>query len=146
MKLFAIAMTAALLSGCAMNRGGYEGHYINDALPSDARLLKAELYDREDTRDIPGTENDFRADLDWNVFEHSVPCSAIKAVHYWASGIDKDEAGLRLVGHIYGGEYYPYPPSGSFWYTPELWVEPINRDAAEKLAMHCGVEFVIRRG
>ncbi|MGI9298398.1 MAG: hypothetical protein ACR2QC_10945, partial [Gammaproteobacteria bacterium] len=118
-----VVLAMALVSGCAMSGGGYEGHYINDALPEGAQLFKAEAGDYSDKRVAEGTESNEIFPLDWNVFDHSVPCSAIKAVHYWASGVDKDEAGLRLVGHIYGGEYFPRPASGIHWLSPELWIE-----------------------
>ena len=61
-----------------------------------------------------GTESDWIQPLDWHTLEELVPCSAIKSIHYWAAGKDKDEAGLRLVGHRYGGRYFPRPISG-FW-------------------------------
>lgn len=144
---FTIAIfTMAALSGCAMSNHGVAGHFIQDGLPESAQLWKADLGDVNDARPATGTESDTEFPLDWNVYESPVPCSAIKAVHYWASGVDKNEAGLRLVGHIYGGKYFPRPPGTIHWLSPELWVEPISKTDAEKLAMYCGVEFVVRRG
>ena len=144
----AAAFVAAVLSAC--NHGGElstrAGAFIQDGLPSTAQLWKAEMNDPSSRAHVPGTENTENFQLDWNVYDSPVPCSAIKAVHYWASGIDKDEAGLRLRGHQYGGDYFPRPASGITWLAPELWVEPITKTEAEKLALHCGVDFVERRG
>ena len=144
--ILSVMSAAAILSGCVISGGGVEGRFIQDGLPKRAKIYQASLGDVNDSQIIAGTEGDENYPLDWNLHESPVPCSAIKAVHYWASGIDKDEVGMRLVNHRYGGIYFPPPPSGNFWYTPELWAEPVKKDEAESLARYCGVKFVIRRG
>ena len=148
LRLIAISAmsAAAILSGCAISGGGVEGRFIQDGLPKRAKIYKASMGDVNDRQAVAGTEADEMFPLDWNFHESPAPCSAIKAVHYWASGMDKDEISMRLVGHQYGGLYYPSPPSGITWLTPELWAEPVKKDEAEELARYCGVKFVIRRG
>lgn len=153
-KIFAILfipLIALSMAGCKMlNVGaGIEGAFINDALPEGAFILKAEFPDKNETHDTAGTEGDFTAAFEWNTYKETVSCTAIKGVQLWTSGIDEGEMGLLLVNHKYGGRYYPYPPSDSFWYDPMLWVEKepgnITVAEAEKLAAHCGVEFRTRR-
>jgi len=148
MKQIILALIAILLSSCAshvLTGGGRAGAVVNDALPENATVYRAEIGESSDASDS--------ASLVWNPLHQEIPCSVIRGVEYYRSGVDAGEFSLRLIGHKYGGRYYPMPPASGSWRSPMLWVDAdrgLERNAdfkesdAAYVASHCGVDFHAR--
>jgi len=155
MKKLTFMLMAILLSGCAsraLTGAGREGAVVNDALPEDATIYRAEIDELGEESDRDGHEISSTPFV-WNALDQEVPCSAIRGVEYFLRGDNAGEIALRLVGHTYGGRYYPRPGASRYWLSPKLWVDAdydgnetndFEESEAEFAASHCGVEFHVR--
>ena len=148
-----VAIVASNCSGNSLTGAGRDGVFVNDALPPGATLYRAEHDKMGEISEPDGHEN-FESPLIWNSWKQPVPCSAIKGVDYFRGGFLDGELALKLVGHTYGGQYYPPPRKrNSYWLSPELWVDAdfhreksgdFDETEARLVASHCGVDFRIR--
>jgi len=155
MKQIALVLTAILISSCAsraLTGAGREGAFVDDALPDGATIYRAVFDELGEESDPDGHERQ-SFPLIWYTWEEKVPCSAIRGVEYFRGGEAAGEFSLHLVGHIYGGKYFPRPPRSITWAKPSLWVDAdygdnksndFEESEAEFLASHCGVEFHVR--
>jgi len=147
LKQIILIILALLVSSCAsrnLTGAGREGAYVNDALPEGATIYGANPNEIGDTSEPDGHELSY-ASLVWEPLNQKVSCSEIRGVEYFRGGGKAGDLKLKLVGHTYGGKYYPPPPRSRYWIDPRLWVEEGLRETqAEFVASHCGVDFHVR--
>ena len=139
-----VALTLSLSAcGGVLSEGGLDGKYVNDALPKDATIYKAEIDKAGKTEVVPGTEDTEATNIIWNTYNPDVPCSAIKGVDYWDNsweGID-----LVLARCQNGCKYFPRPEdAGRYWPRTYMLLGELSFSEAEKLAEYCAVPLQVR--